>query len=345
MEQPIKALIVDDALFMRKAISEILNSDDQLQVVGTARDGLDGLDKIKELQPDVITLDIDMPRMDGLAAIRHIMIESPVPVVVLSSLFSDGAVTFEALRLGVVDFVPKPSGAASEDMDRSRRQIIDRVKIASGVNFENIRRVRLQPNQPPASETTNPNDNGASHLIALGTNLSGPNTVIRLLTRLSPTLSTAMVVVQEIAPPILPAFVQQFNEYVPWDIQVAQEGQVIEKGGCYICSNEQSLHIETNEDNQKVLRLNDTVDQPLNTLFNSAAQNYQSNAVGVMLTGLGDDGAEGFVDIQAQGGMTIAQDMQCCVYPNLTQNAIDKGAVTKVVDETTLPDTIESSIS
>ena len=189
MDRPIKALIVDDALFMRKAITEILETDADLEIVGTARDGLDGLDKIKALQPDVVTLDIDMPRMDGLEAIRHIMIESPVPVVVLSSLFSDGAVTFEALRLGVVDFVPKPSGAISEDMDKSRRQIIDRVKIASNVNFENIRRVRIQERsktpqgRPPA--TQNP---PLGYLITLGTSLSGPNTVIRLLTRLSPRL-------------------------------------------------------------------------------------------------------------------------------------------------------------
>jgi two-component system, chemotaxis family, protein-glutamate methylesterase/glutaminase len=343
MEQPIKALVVDDALFMRKAISEILESDDQLQVVGTARDGLDGLDKVKELKPDVITLDIDMPRMDGLAAIRHIMIESPVPVVVLSSLFSDGAVTFEALRLGVVDFVPKPSGTISEDMDRSRRQIIDRVKIASGVTFENIRRVRMKVGK---HDTPAPADHVTpKYLIALGTSLSGPNTVIRLMTRLSPTLPTALVVVQEIAPQILPAFVQQFNKHVPWKIEMAQDGQVLEQGVCYISSNENALRIENNDQDKPCLRLEDYVEQPLNLLFSSAARNFQQYAIGVMLTGLGDDGAEGFASIQAHGGVTIAQDMQCCVYPNLTQNAIEKGAVTTVVQENQLPDAIEASIS
>lgn len=345
MDQPIKALIVDDALFMRKAITEILETDDQLQVVGTARDGLDGLDKIKELKPDVITLDIDMPRMDGLAAIRHIMIESPVPVVVLSSLFSDGAVTFEALRLGVVDFVPKPSGAISDDMDRSRRQIIDRVKIASAVNFENIRRVRMQTVNKPTFKADSPEGQAPQHVITLGTTLSGPNTVIRLLTRLSPILPTALVVVQEIAPPILPAFVQQFNEHVPWKIEMAQDGQAIEQGVCYIGSNENSLWIETSEGDRPILRMAEAVEQPLNVLFASAARNYKQHAIGVMLTGVGDDGAEGFANIQSQGGVTIAQDMQCCVYPNLTQNAIEKGTVTTVVEEIKLPDAIEASIS
>ncbi|MBI5896177.1 MAG: response regulator, partial [Desulfobacterales bacterium] len=227
MDEPIKVLIVDDALFMRKAISEILQSDNRLNVVGTARDGLDGLEKIKALNPHVVTLDIDMPRMDGLAAVRHLMIESPVPVVVLSSLFSDGAVTFEALRLGVVDFVPKPSGGISEDMDKSRRQIIDRVKIASSVNFENIRRVRMLVGDPKENLALRHGQNSLQYLITLGTSLSGPNTVIRLLTRLSPTLPAAMVVVQEIAPQILPAFVKKFNEHVPWFVEGARDGMIL----------------------------------------------------------------------------------------------------------------------
>jgi len=344
MDEPIKALIVDDALFMRKAIAEILETDAGLQIVGTARDGLDGLDKIKELNPDVVTLDIDMPRMDGLAAIRHIMIESPVPVVVLSSLFSDGAVTFEALRLGVVDFVPKPSGAISEDMDKSRRQIIDRVKIASSVNFENIRRVRIQPGTVKPVQPS-PTAQAPDYLITLGTSLSGPNTVIRLLTRLSPTLPAAVVVVQEIAPQILPAFIQKFNEHVPWHIQIAKDGQILEPGVCYICSNEYALNIDRNESDQPCMYLGDAVDKPLNLLFDSAAEIFGPKAIGVMLTGVGDDGAEGFGHIKEEGGITIAQDMQCCVYPNLTQNAIEMGTVTTIADENQLPGVIENNIS
>ena len=342
MDESIKVLIVDDALFMRKAISEILESDQRLKIVGTARDGLDGLDKIKELQPDVVTLDIDMPRMDGLSAIRHLMIESPVPVVVLSSLFSDGAVTFEALRLGVVDFVPKPSGAISEDMDKSRRQIIDRVKIASSVNFANIRRVRMESGDLNENLSVRYGFHPLDYLITLGTSLSGPNTVIRLLTRLSPTLPAAVVVVQEIAPQILPAFVQKFNEHVPWNIAMASDGQVLEQGVCYICSNEHALSIDRNESDQPCIKLSDPVDKPLNMLFSSAAEIFRQNTIGVLLTGIGDDGADGFAQIRNQNGVTIAQDTQCCVYPNLTQNAIEMGTVTMVVDETQLPSAIAS---
>lgn len=345
MEESIKVLIVDDALFMRKAISEILEADQGLKIVGTARDGLDGLEKIKELQPDVVTLDIDMPRMDGLSAIRHLMIESPVPVVVLSSLFSDGAVTFEALRLGVVDFVPKPSGAISEDMDKSRRRIIDRVKIASSVNFSNIRRVRMESGDPDENLSVRYGFHPLDYLITLGTSLSGPNTVIRLLTRLSPTLPASVVVVQEIAPQILPAFVNKFNEHVPWKIEMASDGQVLEQGVCYVCSNEHALSIDRNESDQPCLKLTDPVEQPLNMLFNSAAEIFKQNTIGVLLTGIGDDGADGFAQIRSQNGVTIAQDSQCCVYPNLTQHAIEMGTVSKVVSENQLPEAIASQMS
>ncbi len=345
MSDPIKALIVDDALFMRKAIMEILETDSKLQIVGTAHDGLDGLKKIKELKPDVVTLDIDMPRMDGLAAIRHIMIESPVPVVVLSSLFSDGAVTFEALRLGVVDFVPKPSGAISEDMDKSRRQIVDRVKIASNVNFQNIRRVRIQSETEESEHSNKDGGSSLEYLVALGTSLSGPNTVIRLMTRLASSLPAAVVVVQEIAPQILPAFVEKFNDHVPWEVKMAEDGRVIEQGVCYISSNEQALRIERNENDQPCMSLGDAEANPLNILFETAAETFDDKTIGVMLTGIGDDGSEGFGRIRELGGVTIAQDMQCCVYPNLTQHAIEMGTVTNIANEAQLPKAIESSIA
>ena len=141
MEEKIKVLVVDDASFMVKAVSDILKSDPQIEVVGSARNGQEGLDKIKELQPDVITLDVDMPVMDGIKTVRHVMIESPVPIVMLSSLFSDGAITFEALRLGVVDFVPKPSGAISQDIHNAKQEILDRVKIAASMHIENSSRL------------------------------------------------------------------------------------------------------------------------------------------------------------------------------------------------------------
>lgn len=346
MAEKLRILVVDDTSFMRKAITQILELDPDLQVVDTAKNGFEAVKKASELKPDVITMDIDMPVMDGLSAIRHIMVETPIPIVALSSLVSDGAVTFEALRLGVVDFVPKPSGAISLNIDSSKQQVIDRIKIANAVNLENIRRVKLSGGWDLDKRIGSnlykyhPFD----HVIALGTSLSGPNTVIRLLSRLSPNLPAAIVVVQEISPKIISSFAQQFNEHVPWRVQVAEGEMIMEQGECYICSNENSLSFSLNDRGEYTLKLGKGVKNPLNLLFSSAAETFQQNTVGVMLTGIGEDGADGFSMIRKRSGVTMAQEAECCVYPNLTDNAIKKGLVDMVLDERKLPQAIESAM-
>lgn len=341
MEKKIKVLIVDDAAFMRKAVTGILEDDFGIEVLGSAKNGLEGLNKIKELRPDVITLDIDMPVMDGLTAIRHIMIESPVPIVVLSSLFSDGAITFEALRLGVVDFVPKPSGAASSDMKSAKQEVIDRIKLASEVNFENIRRVRLPRWDIKDRLSDRYGFHPLDYIIAVGTTLTGPNTVIRLLSNLSPTLPAAIVVVQEISPRIISSFVKQFDEHVPWKVEMAQDDMLVEQGTCYISSNENSLSLQVNSEGDPCLKCGNGAHEPLNMLFSSASDVFHQNTIGVLLTGTGDDGAEGFAKIKRKSGVTIAQKSQSCVYPNLTQNAIRQGVVDVALDEVKLAGAIE----
>jgi two-component system chemotaxis response regulator CheB len=344
MEEKLKVLIVDDASFMIKAVSELLESDPGIQVVGSAKNGLEGLEKIKELSPDVITLDIDMPIMDGISAIRHILIESPVPIVVLSSLFSDGSITFEALRLGVVDFVPKPSGAISADINSSKQQLIDRLKIAHAVNLENIRRVKLKKLDVKESLGERYGYQPLDYLLALGTTLGGPNTVIRLLANLSPNLPAAAVVVQEISPKILSTFVDKFDELVPWKVEAAVDNVVLEQGTCYVSSLENSITVRTNPNGEACLKVGNGDAQPLDRLFSSAAEIFRQNTVGVLLTGIGDDGASGFAGIQEKSGVTIAQHNDTCVYPNLTQNAIERRTVDFVVDENKLCAEIEAII-
>lgn len=345
MQDEIKVLIVDDAAFMRKAIVDVLKADPQLQVVGTARNGEEGLSQIKALKPDVVTLDIDMPIMDGLTSIRHIMIESPVPIVVLSSLFSDGAITFDALRLGVVDFIPKPSGAVSTDIDRSRQALIDRIKLASAVNMENIRRVRLPRWDVNESLSAQYGFHQLDYLLALGTTLSGPNTVIRLLSQLPPSLPAAVVAVQEISPKIVSSFAKQFDASVPWRVREAEDGLELEQGTCYISPYERPVRIQPNANGTACLKRAEGTDQPLNLLFASAAEVFQQNTVGVLLTGIGSDGADGFGHIRQASGVTLAQDTACCVYPNLTHNAIQRGCVDIVLNERDLPQAIRSVMS
>jgi len=284
-----------------------------------------------------------MPIMDGITAIRHIMIRNPMPIVVLSSLVTDGAVTFEALRLGVVDFVPKPSGAASRNIEKAKKQIVQRIKIAHTMNLDNVRRVRLNGKWGVNKRLESlyrfyP----LEYLIAIGTTLSGPNTVIRLLSKLSPTLPAAVIVVQEISPKIIASFVKQFNEHVPWKVEAVQEGiTTIEQGTCYICSNEYSLDIQTDEKGEPCFLRQKKAQYPLDRLFSSAARVFRQNTIGVLLSGLGDDGAEGFARIKTEAGTTMAKNAVTCVYPNLTDNAIRHGVVDMVLDENALPESID----
>lgn len=341
MEDKLKVLVIDDSTFMVRAIQDILDSDPGIEVVGSARNGAEGLEMIKALKPDAVTLDIDMPVMDGIKAIRHIMIETPVPIVVLSSLFSDGGITFEALRLGVVDFVPKPSGAISENIGDARQQIIDRLKIATAVNMENIRRVRLEKWSTREALSDRYGFQQLDYLVVMGTTLSGPNTVIRFLTQLPPTLPTAVVVAQEISPQILPSFARKFDEFVPWKVAAAEDGMLIEPGTCYICSNEKALTVDGAASGEHRLRLNGGGDRPLDRLFVSAAEAFDQHTIGVLLTGIGEDGAAGFARIREMSGITIAQSTDTCVYPNLTHNVISQGLVDVVTEEYKLAGTIE----
>jgi two-component system chemotaxis response regulator CheB len=343
MSEKLKVLVVDDATFMRKALAQILGLDPEIEVTDSAKNGLEALDKIKSLRPDIVTLDIDMPIMDGLSAIRHIMIEMPIPIVVLSSLIHDGSVTFEALRLGVVDFVPKPSGAISQNIDKIRRQIIDRIKVAQHVNLENLRRVRLSRKEKKKTDNVL-ESRPPEYVIVLGTTLSGPNTIIRLISKLSDNLPASIVVVQEISPRILPSFVERFNQFVSWEIEEAQNGMALKQGTCYISSNENSLALRLNEKSKPCFLLGENILQPLNLLFSSAAEIFHQKTVGVLLTGIGEDGAEGFARIQKEKGVTIVEDTQCCVYPNLVDNAIQLGVVDQILQEGGLPQAIESVV-
>lgn len=338
----IKVLVVDDARFMVKAISDILNSDADIKVIDSAKNGLIALDKIKELKPDVITLDIDMPVMDGITTVRHIMLECPVPVVILSSLFKNGAISFEALRLGVVDFLPKPSGAISKDIHNSKQQIIDRVKIATSINISNIHRIKLVKDFE--SKLNNPINDRLKHIILLGTTLGGPNTSIRLFSKLPSNLSAAAIIVQEISQKILPAFVIEFNQYTSWNMREVYDGAFLEAGVCYIASNQCSIKIAINADGKQYLKISNSANNPLNKLFSSAAQIFAQNTIGILLTGTGNDGAEGFFHIKERLGTTMAQQSNTCVYPNLTQYAIEAGLVDNVFQEENLANEIETII-
>lgn len=344
MHNKIKVLIVDDASFMVKALRDILDSDHDIEVVGSARNGKDAVEKIKKLRPDVITLDVDMPVMDGIQAIRHIMIECPVPIVMLSSLFAHGDITFEALRLGVVDFLPKPSGAISTDIHTQRAELVERVKLAASIKLHNVQRVRLNKIDARENIASRYQYQSLDYLIAIGTTLGGPGSIIRLLSALPQNVPAAIIATQDIEPKILPEFVNEFDQYSPWKIEVGTRSTVLQQGVCYICSTRAPMKVGVNAQNEPLLVPLESDESPLNALFTSAANVFENHAVGVLMTGHGDDGKEGFAAIQKQRGFTLAQETKTCVYPNLTQCAIDSGVVDKIVSISDLSSQLVSAV-
>jgi len=183
------------------------------------------------------------------------------------------------------------------------------------------------------------------YVIVVGTTLGGPNTVINLMSKLSPNLPAAVVAVQEISPKILPGFVKKFDEHTPWRVEAAKEGTILEQGACYICSHNDPFVIGMAGGDGAFLKKNNSSEQPLDELFKAASDVFEQNTIGVLLTGIGDDGKNGFSSIKQKFGTTIAQDTETCVYPNLTQCAIESGVVDHVVDVNNLYQQIEAIIS
>ena len=214
--------------------------------------------------------------------------------------------------------------------------------MAATVNMENIRRVRLAKWDPSDDLHTRFGFHPLEYLIAIGTTLSGPNTVIRLISQLPIDLPAALVVVQEVAPTILPAFAKSFDEHVPWSVKPALDGELLHQGVCYICSNNSNLKIDANAQGQPYLRVEEKAKRPLDALFASAATIFQQNTIGVLLTGIGDDGAEGLSAIRKASGVALAQAAKTCVYPNLIENALMYGSIDRVIDENALPEALFS---
>lgn len=321
----VRVLIVDDAPIMRRAIQKILHDREGIEVIGTATNGRECLEKIGQLRPDVITLDIDMPVMNGITTVKNIMIRHQIPVVMISSLVEDGYFAFEALRLGVVDFIPKPTKLNGEDWKQDEELLTLRVRIASGMHVHRMRRVRKSKIRrgPGTDYAVKP-----STVTVVGTTLAGPNSIMHMVSHLPRNFDGAIVALQEIHPRVLKPFCQYFNEISPVEVVPVIEDTPLRSGRVYMGSTLVGAKIGNSQpDGGYLLRVEDSVDFPINRLFKSAAQHFGRLSCGILLTGLGMDGTEGMKAIKESGGLTLGQVQECSVYPNLVQNAVDSNAV------------------
>ena len=332
---PIRVLVIDDSALVRKVMSQMLASDPGIEVVGTAHDPLMARDMIKQLNPEVLTLDVEMPRMDGVTFLANLMRLRPMPVVMVSSLTEKGAeITFQALALGAVDFVTKPKIDISHQLEDYASEIIAKVKAASRARVRpfNPARVAAQGKALPANPVAKLD---LTHkLIAIGASTGGTEAIREVLERMAHD-SAAIVITQHIPEAFSGPFAARMDKSSPMRVCQAEDGQQILQGHAYIAPGHRHLTVERSgaryrcrlHDSAPVNRHRPSVD----VLFDSVAANLGANAVAVLLTGMGADGAKGMLNMQQAGAKTICQDEATSVVWGMPGEAVKLGAADHVV--------------
>lgn len=340
IDRKIRVLVIDDSALVRKLLTELLSTDPQIEVVGAAIDPYIAREKIKQLNPDVITLDVEMPRMDGLTFLRNLMRLRPMPVVMVSTLTERGAeVTLEALRLGAVDFVTKPRIDLTHSLPEYAAELIEKIKVAAQARV----RARGLDGRPLEMKVTiddvlatpkRRNFRTTDRLIAIGASTGGTEAIRELLEAL-PVDTPGMVIAQHIPASFSRPFAERMNRCSVLEVREARDGEQILPGHVHIAPGDRHLMIVRDgaryrcklSDESPVNRHKPSVD----VLFRSVAQDAGSNALGLILTGMGHDGAQGLLDMKMSGAHTIAQDEASSVVWGMPRAAWECGAVDEVL--------------
>jgi len=350
----IKVVVVDDSAFMRKAISTMLSKDPEIDVVATARDGEEGLEMIRKHNPDVVTMDIEMPRMDGLTALRHIMMEMPRPVLMVSSLTNEGAeATLKALDLGAVDFIPKQLSKVSLDIVKIEANLIAKVKIVASRKMIHSR-ARLSapvmaraplsiptPSTSPglcrtAATPTQPTCSVKRDVVAIGVSTGGPPAVQKVLAALPADFPASIVIAQHMPQAFTGPFAKRLDGLCKVSVKEAEPGDRLKPGCVFIAPGGRHLVLK-----QMMSRVElEIATEPAsslykpsaNVLIGSAANAVGRRALGVILTGMGNDGMEGIRALKQKGGRALAQSDATCVVYGMPKAIVDAGLSDEIVD-------------
>ncbi|HEV3307594.1 MAG TPA: chemotaxis response regulator protein-glutamate methylesterase [Candidatus Sulfotelmatobacter sp.] len=345
MTNKVRVLVVDDSALMRKLIPQMLEADPSIEVVGTAMDGNFCLKKIEELKPQVVTLDLQMPGMNGIDTLKEIMRRHPLPVIVVSSHSIEGAsITFKALGLGAFDFVTKPQDATGHMADATR-ELIAKIKAAADCRV-------VRPGSPMAAPVrvekvaSEKFAVAPTKTVAIGISTGGPQALEFLLAQLPPDFPGTILVVQHMPSGFTDMFARRLDELCSLRVKEAQSGDVLQAGRVLICPGSRHMTV-------KRLPMGDVVvltdEAPVNghrpsvdVLFRSVAQEFGRLAIGVLMTGMGEDGAMGLGELKKAGGMTIAQNEESCVVFGMPKAAIERGYASRVVALDVLPSTLQT---
>lgn len=350
-ENKIRVLVVDDSAFIRDVIKTILETDLNIEVVGFGADGFEAIEKIKDLKPDVVTLDIDMPRMNGLVAIKHIMEENPARIVVLTGL-TDQEITLDALRLGAIDFLIKPSGSFSRDLDKVGCELIEKIKIAANVSLEKIGTRKIAAVKKAESISF---PALVEKIIVIGSSTGGPAALEAIVSAFPKDFSAPILVVQHLPEGFTEYLANRLNSISQLNVKIGKTGDVLEAGEIIIAPANYHMTVEKVEyevtpkpkklicldQDPLILGLRPSVDKTMK----SVAKIYGPNAIGVLLTGMGRDGALGLKAIKDNKGKTIAQDEASSIIFGMAKVAISQGYVDIVAALEQIPDEIIKAVN
>jgi len=340
---PVRVLVVDDSAFMRKAIGQMLESDPGIRVIDTARDGREAVEKTLDLRPDLITLDIEMPRMNGLEALREIMAKRPTPVLMVSSLTDDGArETLEAMELGALDFIPKSLADLSVNIMKIKEDLLSKVKVLARRKVGRVtarpqsRPAAAQPGAAPARKIESYTRERRLSVIAIGTSTGGPMALQQVIPQLPANLPVGVVVAQHMPAAFTGAFADRLDRMSAIRVKEAREGDRIEAGLCLVAPGGKHMRVRRKGALDTVVTISDEPRDALykpsvNELMRSVAEYYPGRALGVILTGMGDDGCEGLKALKATGSGVFAQDEASCVVYGMPRAVVEAGLADKVL--------------
>ncbi|MDA8388273.1 MAG: chemotaxis response regulator protein-glutamate methylesterase [Nitrospiraceae bacterium] len=335
----VKVLIVDDSSFMRKALSAMLGSDPDIEVVGTAADGREGVEKAEALKPDIITMDVEMPGMDGIEALKKIMRDNPLPVVMISAQTVEGArVTLRALELGAVDFISKNLSGSSMDIVRIRAALKEKIKHLGRKGF-----VRTSPERGGQAPDVNValrralkvcTDGMRVEMVAIGASTGGPKILQQIIPALPKNFPVPVLISQHMPPNFTKPFAERLDQISGISVKEAEDGETVKGGIVYIAPGRGHMRVAGGMPRPSVSvgEGGDFIYRPsVDVLMSSVAAYFPKRAVGVILTGMGHDGLKGLTGLKNAGGRVIAQDEGTCVIYGMPKAVVDAGLADSVL--------------
>jgi two-component system chemotaxis response regulator CheB len=334
---PYQVLVVDDSIFMRKLISDLISENPQYKVVATAKNGKEAIEKTKLHKPDVVTMDVEMPEMNGLEALKIIMKETPTPVIMLSNLTKAGAnETIQALELGAVDFVKKPSGSISLDMHRIKHLLFEKLMIAVNSKVKNNSLNSMTVERKPPLTKRSPNF-GFNQIVAIGTSTGGPRALQQVLSNLPEAFPAPIVIVQHMPPNFTKSLAQRLDNISNIHVIEAEDGLPLEANTAYIAPG--GFHMTIYKDGAKNYCIRTSKEDPraghrpsVDTLFESLVPFTELKKYVVLMTGMGSDGAKGMLALKKAGAMsTVAESEETSVVYGMPRAAVELNCVDHIL--------------